>query len=128
MKDFEIEKEMRVQSLAEQMGESGGFTAKELATGVKILKEVREDTQCLKLLSFPANIIATGTRGVIRDLVKKDLFDVIITTSGMLDHDISMCQPDDLKPNALAGLQNLRELLDAGFDSFQEYREFKKMK
>ena len=89
VKDFEIGADMSVKSLVEQMGESGGFTAKELAIGVEILKEVIQDGECLKFLSFPANIVATGTRGVIRDLVKKDIFDVIIATSGMLDHDIA---------------------------------------
>ena len=89
VKDFEIGKEMRVKSLVEQMGESGGFTAKELATGVEILSEVMQDRECLKFLSFPADIIATGTRGIIRDLVRKKMFDVIITASGTLDHDIA---------------------------------------
>src|SRR5208337_3970820 len=89
VKDFEIGKDMRVKSLVEQMGESGGFMAKELATGVEILSEVMQDRECLKFLSFPADIIATGTRGIIRDFVRKKMFDVIITTSGTLDHDIA---------------------------------------
>jgi deoxyhypusine synthase len=41
-----------------------------------------------------ANIIATGTRGVIKDLVKHKLIDVIITTCGTLDHDLARCWRD----------------------------------
>jgi deoxyhypusine synthase len=40
-------------------------------------------------LSFPACIISTGVRGVIKDLVKEKIADVVITTCGTLDHDIS---------------------------------------
>jgi deoxyhypusine synthase len=46
---------------------------------------------CLKFLSFTGNLVATGTRGVFRELVKRKLVDVIITTCGTLDHDLARC-------------------------------------
>lgn len=49
---------------------------------------------CVKFLSFPAAIMATGTRGVIIDMVKARMVDVIITTCGTLDHDISRTLAD----------------------------------
>jgi deoxyhypusine synthase len=89
VKDFQINKNIDVKNLIKQMGESGGFTSKKLATGIEILHEMMKDKDCLKFLSFPADIIATGTRGIIRDFLKEKMFDVVITTSGTLDHDIA---------------------------------------
>lgn len=89
VKDYEINNNIDVKKLIQQMEESGGFTSKKLATGIQILNDMMRDKECLKFLSFPADIIATGTRGIIRDFVKNKMFDVIITTSGTLDHDIA---------------------------------------
>ena len=49
---------------------------------------------CTKFLSFPAAIMATGTRGVIIDMVRAGMVDVIVTTCGTLDHDISRTLAD----------------------------------
>ena len=76
-------------SLLHQMGSSGGFTARKMGLAYDILKEMTADDQSLNFLSFPADIIATGTRGVIRDMVRERWFDAIITTCGTLDHDIA---------------------------------------
>ena len=76
-------------SLIEQMGESGGFTGKYLAHGFGILQGMINERGCVKFLSFPAAIVATGLRGVIKEFVKRKMFDVIITTCGTLDHDLA---------------------------------------
>ena len=89
VKDFQINNNIDVKSLIKQMEESGGFTSKKLAVGIEILHEMMHDKECLKFLSFPADIVATGTRGIIRDFIKNKMFDVVITTSGTLDHDIA---------------------------------------
>jgi deoxyhypusine synthase len=88
VKDFEIEKDS-INELVKQMLEAGGFTAKKLALGVNILEKMIKDKNCLKFLSFPACIIATGTRGTIREFVRRKWFDVLITTCGTLDHDLA---------------------------------------
>jgi deoxyhypusine synthase len=71
------------------MGRSGGFQARYLSESVDILEAMMKDKECTKFLSFPAAIISTGCRGVIRELVKRKFFDVIVTTCGTLDHDIA---------------------------------------
>jgi len=48
-----------------------------------------EEKGCVKFLSFTGNLVATGTRGALKELVKRRFFDVIITTCGTLDHDIA---------------------------------------
>ncbi len=77
-----------IDSLIREMRESGGFTAKKLAEGVDIL-ETMERGDCVKFLSFPACIISTGARGIIKDMIEKRLIDVIITTTGTVDHDLA---------------------------------------
>jgi deoxyhypusine synthase len=47
------------------------------------------EKNCVKFLSFPACICSTGTRGVLKEIIKRKLFDVVITTSGTLDHDLA---------------------------------------
>ena len=68
---------------------AGGFTAKKIGIGVDILQRMNAEKDCVRFLSFPACICSTGTRGVIKDLIKNDLVDVIITTAGTLDHDLA---------------------------------------
>ncbi len=88
VKDIEIGKETVVNELVKQMKGGGGFTAKKLALAIDILELTIRGCD-LKFLSFPACIIATGCRGVIRDFVKKKWFNVLITTCGTLDHDLA---------------------------------------
>jgi deoxyhypusine synthase len=47
------------------------------------------DDQCLKFVSFVAALVSTGTRGIIKDMIKNKWFDVAMTTCGALDHDIA---------------------------------------
>jgi len=48
-----------------------------------------EDKKCLKFLSFVGAVTSTGLRGIIKDMIKNKMFDVVITTCGALDHDIA---------------------------------------
>jgi deoxyhypusine synthase len=97
VKDYEFTKDLTVDELVLQMEDAWGFTAGKLATGVNIFEAMVNTEGCTKFLSFTADIIATGTRGVIRELVKRKLVDVIITTCGTLDHDIARCFKDYYK-------------------------------
>lgn len=71
------------------MSSSGGFESRNLATGINILRLMRDDSKCTKFLSFIGAIVSTGARGIIRDMLKNKMFDCIITTCGALDHDIA---------------------------------------
>ncbi|MCD6370203.1 MAG: deoxyhypusine synthase [Thermoplasmata archaeon] len=88
VQDIQLRKGMSVGELLEQFYLAGGFVAKKLAVAEKILMKMFEEEN-ITFLSFPACIIATGTRGVIKELVRRKLVDVIITTCGTLDHDIA---------------------------------------
>ncbi|MEM2280917.1 MAG: deoxyhypusine synthase [Candidatus Bathyarchaeia archaeon] len=94
VEDFELSKGVSADMLVRQMLASGGFTAKNLAVAVDILETMLKERGILNFLSFPACIIATGTRGIIRDMVKQKWFQVIVTTCGTLDHDLARCYRD----------------------------------
>ncbi|BBL45775.1 deoxyhypusine synthase [Nanobdella aerobiophila] len=89
IKDLKIKKDIKVSELLEQFKNIGGFQAQELYRGYEALKDMFNDKEVIKILSFPADIISTGIRGLIRDIIKNKLFDIIITTTGTLDHDIA---------------------------------------
>jgi deoxyhypusine synthase len=75
--------------LIDSMKNSGGFEAVNLANAIEILKTMGSDENCVKFLSFVGSIVSTGTRGIIRELIKEHAFDCIVTTCGALDHDIA---------------------------------------
>ncbi len=94
VKNIEIKKGEKVSDLIDSFSESGGFTAKKLAIASDIFKAMEKDRQCVRFLSFPADVISTGLRGVVVDMVKNKLVDVIITTCGTLDHDLARIWKD----------------------------------
>lgn len=89
VKDISIKGGDDIQSIFNQMSLSGGFESRNLADGLEILSTMINDKECVKFLSFVAAITSTGLRGIIVDMLKKKLFDVVITTCGALDHDIA---------------------------------------
>jgi len=89
VEDIKIKKGMTVNELLKEMGRSGGFTAQKLADAADVIERMVKDKKCLRFLSFPACIMSTGTRGVIIDMVRKGMVDLVITTCGTLDHDLS---------------------------------------
>src|SRR4030067_3526533 len=91
IKDYTFPEDMTVNELVEQMEKAWGFTAGKTAVAVHILENMIKTQDCVKFLSFTGNLVATGTRGVLKELVKKKLVDVVITTCGTLDHDMARC-------------------------------------
>lgn len=89
VKDIQLKNGISTNELIKELYNSGGFSAKKVAIGADILENMIKDKNCLKILSFPACICATGTRGVIKELIKRNYFDVVITTAGTLDHDLA---------------------------------------
>lgn len=89
VKDIDLGSIKSMKDLTYQMTLSGGYVAKKVGDGSKILENMVKDKECKRILSFPASLVATGTRGIIKDLLKKKIFDMVITTTGTLDHDIA---------------------------------------
>ncbi len=89
VKDLKVTKDTRIKDLVEMFSNVGGFVAQELFNAKQILDEMFKDKSCVKFLGFVADIVSTGIRGIIRDAIKKKLFDIVVTTTGTLDHDIA---------------------------------------
>jgi deoxyhypusine synthase len=88
IKDYSIA-EKNINSILDNMANSGGFESRNLSAGVDILKRIKGEKDCTKFLSFVGALISTGSRGIIRDMLKNKMFDCVITTCGALDHDIA---------------------------------------
>lgn len=88
VRDTVVNSKTTLGDLMKMMEVSGGFTTSKISVAYEILKDMFNEENTT-FLSFPADIISTGTRGVINQLVKNKLVDVIITTTGTLDHDIA---------------------------------------
>ena len=65
-----------------------GFSAEAVVRGAKILKDMMRDAD-LRFLSFTANLVSTGLRGLFADLIRRGYFNVVITTGGTVDHDLA---------------------------------------
>jgi deoxyhypusine synthase len=94
VKDYTFSENMSVDELITQMEDAWGFTAGKTAVGINILERMIKEPNCVKFLSFTGNLVATGTRGVFKELVKRRLVDVVITACGTLDHDLARCWRD----------------------------------
>jgi deoxyhypusine synthase len=89
VEDVRIDDAPSLDTLIRRLEAGGGFSAKEVATGVDILARILSDRDMTVFLSFPADIVSTGTRGVLATLVREGYVDAIITTCGTLDHDLA---------------------------------------
>ena len=91
--DYDFSKTKTIDVLFEQMRNAGGFTATKLIQARDILlnaiNDTKEESQVLNWLSFPACLMATGTRGFFIEAIKSGSYNVISTTCGTLDHDIA---------------------------------------
>ncbi|MBN1896762.1 MAG: deoxyhypusine synthase [Candidatus Aenigmarchaeota archaeon] len=86
VRDYAIKNGMKAAELVDQMA-SAGFQASEIGDAVRLIRQMKKDRATV-FLSFTANMVASGLRGIITKLVKERYVDVIITTGGAIDHDI----------------------------------------
>lgn len=76
-------------ALVRRMEAAGGFSSQQLVRGVELLAGMLADPELTLFLSFPADIVATGTRGLLFELIDGGYVDAVITTCGTLDHDLA---------------------------------------
>jgi len=87
--DYTVESGMSVCELIEKFKTAHGFMAGHVARAVDVLAEMISDPDATRLLSFTGNLVATGLRGVLAQLVRSGWFHAVITTCGAVDHDIA---------------------------------------
>lgn len=94
VKDYSVNENTTIKELVEKFGEAGGFSVKKINTAKNIYKNMQNDKDCFKILSHPACIVSTGTRGIIKDMIKDKKIDAVMTTCGTLDHDLARLWKD----------------------------------
>ena len=86
--DVRLFKGMKIDDLIELYSSIHGFMASHLYEAIRIVKELKEKCDT-RIISFTGNIVATGVRGIIAQLLEEGVFNVVITTCGTIDHDIA---------------------------------------
>lgn len=89
VEDVRVDDGPSLDQLVRRLEAGGGFSAKDLAVGVDVLAGMLSDPEMTVFLSFPADLVATGLRGVLASLVRDDRVDAVLTTCGTLDHDLA---------------------------------------
>ncbi len=112
IRDVRVSPEMGLKGLVELYSGMYGFMAGHVAEAVEVLRRgIRESR--LRVLTFTGNLVATGLRGVLAQLIEEGLFNVVITTTGALDHDIARANGGTYYKGAFE--YDDAELLDKGF-------------
>ena len=93
VEDIDIDSKTTLADLNSQFAKAGGFVATKVATATSIIQDMNRE-ECTRFISFPADIMATGTRGLIRQFVERGMIDAVVTTCGTLDHDIARVLAD----------------------------------
>ena len=75
VKDIDIDSKTTLSDLNLQFAKAGGFVASKVATATSIIQDMNQG-ECTKFISFPADIMATGTRGLIRQFVELSLIHI----------------------------------------------------
>jgi deoxyhypusine synthase len=89
VEDVRVDDAPSLDRLVRRLEAGGGFSAKGVADGVDLLAGILADREMTTFLSFPADIVATGTRGVLATLIREGYVDAVVTTCGTLDHDLA---------------------------------------
>lgn len=88
VKDIRVDPNMPLKDLIDLYGEEYGFMAGHVWRAAQILAKGLSESN-LRVISFTGNLVSTGLRGIITQLIRARLFNVIMTTCGALDHDIA---------------------------------------
>jgi len=89
IEDIHVDESMTICDLIDLLGKSHGFMAGHVYRAAEIIHEMIKSGNVLKILSFTGNIVATGLRGLISQILRERMFDIVITTCGAIDHDIA---------------------------------------
>ena len=86
IKDISLKEKNSAIDLANQLSPTG-FQASALGEAVDLIEKAKKENATI-FLSFTANLVASGLRGVIAEMCRKHFIDAIITTAGSVDHDV----------------------------------------
>ncbi|MFC1690657.1 deoxyhypusine synthase [Nanoarchaeota archaeon] len=83
--DFDLDENITVKDLLAKLKDSG-FQAQQIGRAADVIRAMKK-AKAKVFLSFTSNIAASGLRGLIAQLIKEGLVNVISTSSGTIDED-----------------------------------------
>jgi len=86
LSDEELEKICKI--LLPYYGRIHGFMAGHLHRAALLLSEGVKNAKT-RAMSFTGNLVATGLRGLLAKVIRDGHFDILVTTTGAVDHDIA---------------------------------------
>jgi len=86
VKDYRITGKETPKGLVDKLAKSG-FQASKIAEAAEVIREMR-DEEVTVFLTFTANMMASGLRGILTQMVEEGLVNAVVTTGGSIDHDI----------------------------------------
>lgn len=89
VRDITIAPETTICELVEKLGDAHGFMAGHVYRASQILYEMTRDSEATRFLAFTGNIVSTGLRGLLAQLIRNGFFHAVVTTCGTIDHDIA---------------------------------------
>ncbi len=87
VKSIKISGKLSVDQLVQQFGNSGSFGAGRLATACDIYERMVRDKGCTIFLALAGAVVPAGMRGLVADLIREQLVDVVVSTGANMVHD-----------------------------------------
>lgn len=86
VKDFKWKKDMKVEDLADSLG-NVGFQSIELRKAVDTIIKMKKNGAKI-FLTFTSNMVTSGLRGFFAQLIRLKMADLVVTTAGAIEEDI----------------------------------------
>ncbi len=87
VRHMKINGTITVNQLVREFENSGSFGAGRVAAACDIYERMLRDEKCTVFLALAGAVVPAGLRTLIGDLVRENLFDVIVTTGANIVHD-----------------------------------------
>lgn len=87
IKPIEVKKGMKVSELVNNM-RYAGFGAGRVYEAAEILREMKNDADCVKFFGFAGAMVPAGMKKIVIDMLNEGYIDVFVTTGANLTHDL----------------------------------------
>jgi len=87
VKHMNIDGRLSVDELMKEFKDSGSFGAGKLAVACDVYEQMVRDKDCTIFLALAGAVVPAGFRTLIADLVRRRLFDVVVSTGANMVHD-----------------------------------------
>ncbi len=88
VRDRRVDPSMSISELIRLYDDIHGFMAGHLARAARVLARMLQEARW-RFLAFTGNLVSTGLRGILAQALQEELFNVVMTTCGTIDHDIA---------------------------------------